>query len=191
VDGISQPDFFGQSVLKKYNQNASLKLVLCPDRHSDSGYGSYFFYRVLEQNVDSFNAAVNKIAQTLDIDPDLAGAMAMGRFKNGTPITSNGKSKPNYNPKEDEDFNYDGDKGSRCPFHGHIRKANPRGSVGKPFNLIAKEEQRRIARRGITYRDAETKSRGLIFMCYQSDIADLNLPSTDGISIKQRLPSHI
>lgn len=171
VDGVSQPDFFGDSALKKYNQNTPLKVVLTRDRHSDNGFGSYFVFRKLEQNVDSFNAAVTKVAKTLGIAPELAGAMAMGRFKNGTPVVSHDKPVKNYDPKKDEDFNYKKDKrGRRCPIHGHIRKANPRGSIGPISNIFAKEEERRIARRGITY--TESKSVGLLFMCYQSDIAD-------------------
>lgn len=49
------------------------------------------------------------------------------------------------------DFNYDADPGIRCPFHGHIRKTNPRGSGG--FEAPPAERQHLMVRRGIPYED--------------------------------------
>jgi Dyp-type peroxidase family len=175
ADGVSQPQFIikGNSEAKKYDQLTPLKLILEKDRHGDDGYGSFFVYRLLEQNVASFNAAVERVANELEESPELIGAMAVGRFKNGTPLTTHGDPLPGYKPSKDEDFDYDDDDdGNRCPFHGHIRKANPRGSLGFLRNILAKDQKRRIARRGITYLDEENKTVGLIFMCFQSDICD-------------------
>ena len=83
------------------------------------------------------------------------------------------------------DFNYAQDvKGVRCPYHSHIRKTNPRGDTDRNFDagggaLVQGELNRRIARRGITYgsrahdlSDAPEKGVGLLFMCYQANIAD-------------------
>ena len=107
----------------------------------------------------------------------------MGRFKNGTPVTTNKTAKPNYDPNKDEDFDYEGDKGGKCPLHAHIRKVNPRGALGFIVSIFAREKTRRIARRGITYGERPDRSNGggkgppsngvgLIFICYQNDISD-------------------
>ncbi len=173
ADGVSQPKFFndGSPKAQKYDQRTALELVLEEDRNAPGFYGSYLVYRKLEQNIESFNAAVFSIASQLEIEPDLAGAMAIGRFKNGTPLTTYGASKNDYDPQKDENFDFnDDEEGNRCPFHAHIRKVNPRGSLGFIKDIFAQERKRRIARRGITYREADG-SVGLLFMCYQRDIA--------------------
>jgi deferrochelatase/peroxidase EfeB len=73
-------------------------------------------------------------------------------------------------------FNFDNDKnGGKCPIQGHIRKVNPRG---KSRNDQLEERKHRIARRGILYgkrkfdlSDHPEKGVGLLFMCFQADIA--------------------
>ena len=73
--------------------------------------------------------------------------MAVGRFKNGTPLATQGAPKAGYDPRSDEDFDYAHDAaGDRCPLHSHIRKVNPRGSLGFLVNLLAREQRRRIRR---------------------------------------------
>lgn len=175
ADGVSQPQFHddGRPKAKNFDQRTPLKRVLEEDRHGDGGYGSFFVYRLLEQDVASFNAAVERVATELGENPDLVGAMAVGRFKNGTPLTTHGAPKLDYDPKKDEDFDYEDDgDGDRCPHHSHIRKVNPRGSLGFFTNILAREQSRRIARRAITYTDSKNQTVGLIFMCFQSDIRD-------------------
>lgn len=118
------------------------------------------------------------LADHLDVPPDLAGALAVGRFKDGTPVTLQRMAglRDVYNFEYEE---VDG-KGFRCPAHAHIRKVNPRGTT--PHNPLesepkALEEERRhrIARRGIPYGEQEDVGAnpvGLLFMCYQSDIKE-------------------
>jgi len=103
ADGVSQPQFFddGKPKAKKFDQRTPLKLVLEKDRHGDGGYGSFFVYRLLEQDVASFNAAVERVAKALGESSDLVGAMAIGRFKNGTPLTTHKAPKPGYDPNSD------------------------------------------------------------------------------------------
>jgi deferrochelatase/peroxidase EfeB len=75
------------------------------------------------------------------------------------------------------DFKYKNDlDATRCPFHAHIRKANQRGET--PLTSEESERSRRIVRRGVPYGerapelDDEPESGvGLLFMCYQADIA--------------------
>ena len=190
-DGISQPVFTKRDLDKERPENvnrtdwdpgAPLSLVLTDDPHSDEpeAYGSYLVYRKLAQDFDVFNARVLALAASLNIDPNLAGAMVIGRFKDGTPVISADKASPG--PEVLNAFDYDGDKdGFKCPFHAHIRKVNPRGTT--PLTSLESERKRRIVRRGIPYGPPmpgvvnETEPnprpdapRGLLFMCYQQDI---------------------
>jgi Dyp-type peroxidase family len=159
---------------------------------SDYSFGSYFVFRKLEQNVRGFKRREQQIAPA-GVNRELRGAMLVGRFEDGTPVTTSSIARGNKPPN---DFNYDGDTGSRCPFHSHIRKTNPRGSGGGE----PEEAERRhlMARRGITYEDvarsvhpdelpeAENLDEfdenvgphlpesdvGLLFMAYNRKIAD-------------------
>jgi deferrochelatase/peroxidase EfeB len=110
--------------------------------------GSVFCNLLLEQNVAAFKALKDALAKRLEAvggQPfdELAGALVMGRHEDGTPVTvqaADGLNRPITN-----NFNYDDDPGVRCPFHAHIRKANPR---------TEETREHRIARRGITYGQA-------------------------------------
>jgi Dyp-type peroxidase family len=176
-DGVSQPKLIvpnngspGPDV--KFDQRTPLKRVLEEDRSAEGKFGSYAVYRKLEQDVDSFEKAVADVATQLNVPIDYVGAQAVGRFKNGTPLALSGAAMVPYDASGEGKFDYDDDKkGRKCPLHAHIRKTNPRNSLGFIVDLFAREKKRRIARRGITYGNRPGKV-GLIFICYQSDIKD-------------------
>ncbi|MBI5914458.1 MAG: Dyp-type peroxidase [Bacteroidetes bacterium] len=195
ADGISQPRFFpspkGIEQIKRrfarLSDVSNLKLVLTPDpggQHSLS-MGSFLTFLKLEQNVDAFNDAANSVANQLGIDPTLAEAYLMGRFKNGEPVTlENQKPNGGKASSSENDFDYteliengaelikngaglqSDESGSRCPFHAHIRKMNPR---------LPGTEERRIVRRGIPY-DEQTQQNpervGLLFMSFQRSLEE-------------------
>jgi deferrochelatase/peroxidase EfeB len=148
VDGRSQPLFVRDEVDKEpkqhWNPAFPLSNVLVPDPFSpdpDRHHGSYLVFRKLEQNVRAFKEIEQELADGLGLtgsDRDRAGAMLVGRFKDGTPLTS--KRKAGGGPVGN-DFTFDADTGSKCPFSGHIRKTNPR-SFGRDVLM---------ARRGQTY----------------------------------------
>jgi deferrochelatase/peroxidase EfeB len=79
-------------------------------------------------------------------------------------------------PQRNNNFDYDPKSQKLCPFAAHSRKTNPRGDIQLPIT------RNRIVRRGITFGPeltaAETKTRkttvdrGLLFKCYQSNIAN-------------------
>jgi deferrochelatase/peroxidase EfeB len=203
VDGRSQPLFFasdfeglvkgkidadttaerlpggGRGSLKDWNSFAPLSLVLRKDPGvaDPDAYGSYYVFRKLEQNVQGFAIAEVELAKALGLPEDArqrAGAMVVGRFRDGSPLVLSGSESKDRNPSND--YRYDADPfGLKCPFHAHIRKVSPR---------LAGTEQRRIARRGITYgsRDVVDWSRGLegfptggvglLFACFQSSIVN-------------------
>jgi len=178
IDARSQPLFLKgdidrerQDGVARWDPSAPLGLVLVDDPHTDAedAFGSYLVFRKLRQDVVGFNARVSALATRLSVGEPLAGALVVGRFKDGTPVTlqaTDGRGAFN-------DFTYlpADPTGNRCPFHAHIRKANQRGA-NRALGL-AEERKRRIVRRGIPYgvRAPATGEVGLLFQCFQSDIA--------------------
>ena len=205
VDGRSQPLLLQEDIDREtdetdgtnvWNPAFPLKQALVPCSGGTAGisFGSYFVFRKLEQNVSGFKAKEKAVAHQLKlkkVDSELAGAMIVGRFEDGTPVVLQ-KLDGAHNPVPNN-FNYESDpKGVKCPFHAHIRKSNPRGeSVGIIAPNVPTLEQERshiMARRGITYGTRiwennmpntkldedhlPSEGVGLLFMAYQSDIAN-------------------
>jgi Dyp-type peroxidase family len=183
VDSRSQPLFFQSDIeherqkgdaMDIWDPGARPDLVLVPDPYGQPEYdcGSYLVFRKLEQHVRDFKEHEQKLAQALGLtgeDAKRAGALVMGRFEDGTPVAfqpTPGRLTNNFTYRDDP-------QGDKCPLQAHIRKVNPR-----------KEGMPRIVRRGITYgeRKKEPKDNpgleelptdgvGLLFMCYQKNIA--------------------
>jgi Dyp-type peroxidase family len=185
-DGVSQPLFIRDPNAPqnlKYDQHSPLRLVLAPDPSGPERFGSYLVYRKLEQNPKKFDEGVKAVTELpgMDMSEVLAGAMTIGRFKDGTPVVLSDVAKGSGGDEMDFDYGED-DDGQKCPFAAHVRKVNPRGELPFLINIFAREQRRRIARRGITYGerpDLKTAGAkppaggvGLLFMCYQNDIAD-------------------
>ena len=203
ADGISQPIYL-ETELSEYlanqaringqfdptrpdqgwNPAAPLSLVLVADPAAPEGlddcFGSFLVFRKLEQNVRKFKAQEAALAAMLPKHlEELAGALAVGRFEDGTPVSLSKQALQIRNDKDlPNDFTYSDEKDQnllRCPFHAHIRKTNPRQA-----GLGGEEEdkQRRLTRRGIPYDEIGRTSLdefpeggvGLLFMAYQSDI---------------------
>jgi len=183
VDSRSQPLFFQSDIERErqkgdgtnvWNPGVGLDLALVPDPYGrpECDSGSYLVFRKLEQHVRAFKEHEQKLAQTLGLTGEgakRAGALVVGRFEDGTPVVLQAAAGRSTN-----NFTYDGDPhGQRCPFQAHIRKVNPR-KQGIP----------RIVRRGITYGERKKGPQdnpsltelpvggvGLLFMCYQKNIA--------------------
>lgn len=195
-DGISNPMFLtiDEKKIHKYGGDtnwkpwAPLKMVLKNDpfvKNDETAVGSYLVYRKLEQHVRKFESVVRNLAMDLRLDSsdetdlERVRALIVGRFKDGTPLSLKGTSYGGrYSDENYNNFNYSsgsGDNGTKCPFHAHIRKVNPRD---KDY------QDRRIVRRGITYGERSRyreergidslpdKGVGLLFMCFQSNIAE-------------------
>lgn len=196
VDGRSQPMFLNEEIEDERLSNDGttvwdpafpLSRAIVPDPGSPSPakhFGSYFVFRKLEQNVKLFKREEEKLATRLGLkggDKERAGAMIIGRFEDGTPVSiqrDEGMHRPVPN-----DFDYDSDgDGGKCPFFGHIRKMNPRGSGG--FEPHAAERLHIMPRRGQTYGvrpdnpndgnlfNKPTKDVGLLFMAFNADIGE-------------------
>jgi Dyp-type peroxidase family len=193
-DGISNPVFTKQDLAKELPENqtrthwdpsARLSLVLTDDPFTDQAdaFGSYLVYRKLGQDVRVFEQRVRGLAEALGMGGDLAGAMVVGRFKDGTPVVASSAPSPGAEVLNDFDYRRQDPDGVRCPAHAHIRKANPRGTT--PLTSLESERRRRIVRRGIPYgrplpgvadgtpADPNPDApRGLLFMCFQQNVED-------------------
>ncbi|HEY9803421.1 MAG TPA: Dyp-type peroxidase [Leptolyngbyaceae cyanobacterium] len=190
VDGVSQPLFLKRQIANyltnnsdftKWDYRAPLSMILVkdPNGKTEDSYGSYLVYRKLEQNVQKFREQVRNLAQKLDINEPLAGALTIGRFQDGTPVTLSDvptQATPSNN------FNYELDtNATKCPFHAHIRKTNPRGDTGRVESspgfeeALKVESNHRIARRSVSYGESDcnkepTTGSGLLFLCFQANI---------------------
>jgi Dyp-type peroxidase family len=150
VDGRSQPLFIDEDLeterattdgVSRWNPLVPLSHVLVPDPGADA-YGSYLVYRKLEQNVRAFKQQEARIARELGLTgsaAERAGALLIGRFEDGTPVTlaeTDGmRPVPN-------DFTYaDDEAGARCPFGAHIRRVNPRLADPAARTVIARRGQ--------------------------------------------------
>jgi Dyp-type peroxidase family len=150
--------------------------------------GTYLVFRQIEQDVAKFWNCLRDITQRADGANDddaleYLAAKIVGRWKNGAPLAKY----PHGVPQEDRakinsenDFEYDEQdkKGFGCPIGAHIRRANPRDSLGPdPETALQSVKRHRILRRGRSYGDRienyfvdDGVSRGLNFICLNSDI---------------------
>jgi Dyp-type peroxidase family len=193
IDGRSQPLFLKEDIAgepkAKWDPEFGLGRVLVKDTAAPNPaqqFGSFFILRKLEQNVRAFHKAEKDLATQLGLaaaDRARAGAMIVGRFRDGTPLTAHSKAMgddpiPN-------DFTYANDTtGMRCPFHGHIRKTNPRGSgqaepePGERNHLMARRGQTFGTRTddpndmSLPLSARPTGGVGLLFMAFNSEPAN-------------------
>ncbi|KAA8645098.1 hypothetical protein EYZ11_008150 [Aspergillus tanneri] len=141
--------------------------------------GSFLVFRDLQQHVPEFNQFLDNNAhasQDTEQGPASAeklGALLMGRWRNGTPVDLNPYHDNDPSLYRSNNFNYTPvESHGRCPFAAHIRKMRPRGDLD--------DDEAVIIRRGIAYgpevsekekKNQKTmKERGMLFVCYQSDI---------------------
>jgi Dyp-type peroxidase family len=149
---------------------------------SREGLGSFLAVLKFEQNPYKFQRAAEELAEKinqtcgLDVSPEDAATLAIGRRQDGTPLvhdpvtgSTGGKSRGL------TDFDYSGDEqGLRCPHQAHIRKMNRRTKEG--------EWSANIVRRGLAYgrqredlngdfdQTAPSGGVGLLFTSYQDNL---------------------
>ncbi len=149
------------------------------DSQKDFGFnGSYLVIRQLQQNVKAFESFCETKAQELnvigeqdDITPEWIGAKMIGRWKDGRPLVR--FSAENRQTDVDNNFRYreEDPQGLQCPLGAHIRRANPRDSLGDDTETqMSLSNRHRILRVGRPYHRASTDEQGLMFMCLNSDI---------------------
>lgn len=182
-DGISNPRFFPgafpSTKTAKHSISTSdlspMNIVLRHDSAGDKPYscGSYGVFAKFVINEKAISTVVAELQKKLKIagteKEDLAKAHILGRFMDGTPLSLSDEEAGfptnhfNYreliNSREGEKKAKNDMDGSRCPFHTHIRKANPRQ---------AGDENQRIVRRGLFYE--EDGEKGLLFVSFQNSL---------------------
>jgi Dyp-type peroxidase family len=149
--------------------------------------GSYLVFRKLEQDVVGFRQYFRDQFDSPAMQ-QLMAAKVVGRWPSGAPLTL----APDQDPLWDQDptndwlgdsnrFTYhpDDPEGFRCPFSAHIRRTNPRDSLGSdPAESTISSRRRRLLRRGAIYGDRlpdgiferDHQPRGLLFFCINANI---------------------
>lgn len=138
--------------------------------------GSFLVVRKLAQDVQALEEAVARGSLHTGIAASDIKAKMMGRRANGDPLAGPGAIPPN-------DFTYAGDAdGQRCPFHAHVRRANPRSPDGSRDEPPGGRRPR-IMRRSLSFGPRYDASkppqdpvnqapRGLMFMAYNASIGE-------------------
>jgi deferrochelatase/peroxidase EfeB len=148
-------------------------------------HGSYLVIRELYQNVAAFWNSMQAAAGTLDtgITADWVAERVVGRTQDGVLLRPAGTPPvPPGVAENDGGFDELDRHGFGCPLGSHIRRGNPRDSLpsrdGPVEGLLSASNAHRILRRGRTFgpklKDRMTDdgvTRGLLFMCLNSDIA--------------------
>ena len=142
--------------------------------------GSFLVVRQFEQHVDVFNdyckrAAAKVVRDTgnQSIDSDWVAAKMLGRWQNGSSLVRN-PNRPGRAIDNSFSMGAEDPQGLRCPLGAHIRRSNPRDSLGEDRETqINIGKRHRILRIGRTYEKADRDGKvekGLLFMCLNADI---------------------
>jgi putative iron-dependent peroxidase len=131
--------------------------------------GSYLAVRQIEQKVELFKEFEK--ANGLAI-----GAKLMGRQKSGLPLSWTGPADAQVSDSTANAFRYQVDdaNGFMCPHGAHIRRANPRDSLGVDVKSgITSSKLHRLLRRGRPYLDMtgeNDRHEGLFFIACNADL---------------------
>jgi Dyp-type peroxidase family len=139
---------------------------------------SFMVVRKLQQHVDRFTNFLRHAAGNDRDRQRWIAARIVGRWDNGASLIRHPDHPPPDTPEATDinDFRYRSDhNGMRCPLGAHVRRVNPRDSLGWQGRLT---KRHRIIRRGMPYGDPpadpavdDRNERGLMFVCYQASIA--------------------
>ena len=134
------------------------EMPAAPEPFGFSRNGTFLVYRKLHENVARFRRWLDSEGTKYPGGTELLAAKLVGRFRDGTPlvvspdtpfgVTAADRADADFVPKL-TDFTYAQDaSGSRCPMGAHMRRMNPRDSLGFDGVLV---NRRRIVRRGLPY----------------------------------------
>ncbi len=178
----NQYDQQSLSPLVKTDSNAVKNLFpTSSDAERDFGkFGTYLVVRDLAQDVAGFWLAVKSAAEPFSSESeiDALAEKLVGRSLDGAPLAVSDNSagtrmnKFTYKPQDAQGFG--------CPIGAHVRRANPRDSLGDDASLALETTQaHRIIRRGRSYGipklgaaryQADHENRGLFFICLNANI---------------------
>jgi deferrochelatase/peroxidase EfeB len=142
-------------------------------------HGSFGILRLIEQNIEAFDEAVDGWATQVErermvFDADesthaqwraYVKAKLCGRWPEGMLFDQDGEKPAHSLPAAD--FRHAGDeRGVRCPFGSHIRRMNPRQGAAVPKGAVH-AQHRPLIRRGTPYGSWQDPQRGLLgwFFC--------------------------
>jgi Dyp-type peroxidase family len=138
--------------------------------------GTYLVFRQLEQDVDGFWRFVDQAAGGAGgpADPAERAAFAakmVGRWPSGAPLVK-APDQDAVALADDNDFAYrDDPRGLACPIGAHIRRANPRDSLGSdPADSLRTSDRHRLLRRARSYDLGRDGGTGLYFICLAGDL---------------------
>ena len=141
--------------------------------------GTFQVWRKLHEDTATFREWTAEQAAKLEMSTELLQAKLVGRWPDGSPLALT-PDRPDpelgLDPDRVNDFDFSDDPmGLRCPIGAHIRRVNPRSSLGFGDALSSRQ---RIVRRGMTYGDPlpvgvthdDGKDRGIFFVAFMADI---------------------
>lgn len=143
-DGISSTNFFAAPAETAPEARVGLDRLLISD--GPHAGGTFLVMRKLDQNVRAFRAFEAKLTQAYGdkLPARDSGALLVGRNRDGTPLaTLCGEDLNRFDFRSDP-------QGTRCPFHAHIRKANPR-DTGPQIKDAAHILTSQFVRRSMVY----------------------------------------
>ncbi|KAJ5793410.1 Dyp-type peroxidase [Penicillium paradoxum] len=188
-DGLSQPQITGLDREPEGKEPKAVKpgMIFCGHEGDEMNQpkwavdGSFLVFRDLQQLVPEFDKFMEDNAHKAPFTKDhpkpkeKLAAYLMGRWRNGTPVDESPHDDSNAALHKSNNFDYQPiHKHDKCPFAAHTRKMRPRGDL--------EDDHAVIIRRGISYGGEVTPEekacqksdpeheRGLLFVCYQSDI---------------------
>ena len=149
--------------------------------------GSFLAVRQISQDVEGFDAQaaglVTNLARKAEVESvigrpittDWVKAKMLGRRQDGAPLLDRGAPVPrSVHPDNDFDFASDDVEGLRCPVGAHVRRANPRASLGHDdADSQTIVNRHRILRRGRPYRYTAPSGKdeqGLMFVAVCGDL---------------------
>jgi Dyp-type peroxidase family len=150
-----------------------------PGMHDLGRNGSYLVFRQLAQDVAKFWKFVDGAAREANVDRERLAAKFVGRWKSGAPLAlSPQQDNPTLSNENNFAFFEKDVHGFACPIGSHIRRSNPRDSLGPDAPTALNSANRhRILRRGRSYGHRlqdpmvdDGAKRGLHFLCLNSDI---------------------
>ena len=147
------------------------EIPIAPSPELLSRNGTFMVARKLHQHVDRFRNYCREQAAEAGVSADYIAQKVIGRHRDGTSFND---------PYRENNFSFRSDPhGHRCPLGSHIRRANPRDTMGYESLLV---NRHRVARRayaygnlvptGATEQDINPETgQGLVFLAIMSSIS--------------------
>jgi putative iron-dependent peroxidase len=174
-DRVVEPGEFILGYRNEYDE-----LTYCPNvkgwTHANGRFtlnGSYLAVRQIKQNVETFEQFEEANKAVTGANGATAGEMLMGRRKDGMPLAWQG---PPGSESAADAFRYrvQDANGFVCPTGAHIRRANPRDSLGLDVSSSIKSSKlHRLLRRGRPYlekTEGGAEGKGIFFIACNADL---------------------